>query len=160
MESLMRTLLIALGTLALAVGTAAYAQNTPDLDGTWELNTEKGENLGMVAALKETLVISQTTEQITVDFTDVFQGNTTTRQVSYDLSGEPAINYAAMGERSETVSKWIDDALVTTWTSEGAIAGTEVVRTETRSLSEDGKSMTVTTARGERPAMVLVYERQ
>jgi hypothetical protein len=114
----------------------------------------------MVAALKETLVVTQTAEQITVDFTDVFQGNTTTRQVSYDLSGEPVINYAAMGERSETVSKWIDNVLVTTWTSEGAIAGTEVVRTETRSLSEDGNIMTVTTARGERPAMVLVYERQ
>ena len=65
-----------------------------------------------------------------------------------------------MGDRSETVSQWVDDALVTTWTSEGAIAGTEVVRTETRSLSEDGGVMTVATARGERPAMVLVYERQ
>jgi hypothetical protein len=160
MESLMRTLRIACGILALVVGTAVYAQSAPDLDGTWELNTEKGENLGMVAALKETLVVTQTAEQITVDFTDVFQGNTTTRQVSYDLSGEPVINYAAMGERSETVSKWIDNVLVTTWTSEGAIAGTEVVRTETRSLSEDGNIMTVTTARGERPAMVLVYERQ
>ena len=65
-----------------------------------------------------------------------------------------------MGERSETISKWVDDALVTTWTSEGAIAGTEVVRTETRSLSEDGGIMTVSMARGDRPAMVLVYERQ
>ncbi len=156
----MRILLITLGTLALSVGTAAYAQNSPDFAGTWELNTEKGENLGMVAALKETLIVTQTAEQITLDFSDTFQGNTTTRQVSYDLSGEPVINYAAMGDRSETVSQWVDDALVTTWTSEGAIAGTEVVRTETRSLSEDGGVMTVATARGERPAMVLVYERQ
>ncbi len=156
----MRILLITLGTLALSVGTAAYAQNSPDFAGTWELNTEKGENLGMVAALKETLIVTQTAEQITLDFSDTFQGNTTTRQVSYDLSGEPVINYAAMGDRSETVSQWVDDALVTTWTSEGAIAGTEVVRTETRSLSDDGGVMTVATARGERPAMVLVYERQ
>ncbi len=156
----MRTLLIALGTLALAVGTAAYAQNTPDLDGTWELNTEKGENLGMVAALKETLIVTQTAEQLTLDFSDTFQGNTTTRQVNYDLSGKPAINYAAMGERSETVSQWVDDTLVTTWTSEGAIAGTQVVRTETRSLSENSETMTAATARGDRPAMVLVYERQ
>ena len=74
--------------------------------------------------------------------------------------GKPVINYAAMGERSETVSTWVNDSLVTTWTSEGAIAGTEVVRTETRSLSEDGDSMMVATARGDRPAMVLVYERQ
>lgn len=156
----MRTLRIACGILALAAGTAAHAQNGVDFGGTWELNTSKGENLGMVAALKETLVIAQTTEQITLDFSDIFQGNTTTRQVIYDLAGLPVVNYAAMGERSETISKWVDDALVTTWTSEGAIAGTEVVRTETRSLSEDGGIMTVSMARGDRPAMVLVYERQ
>lgn len=155
----MRTLRIAFGILALAAGTFAYAQSSPDFAGTWELNTSKGENLGMVAALKETLVITQTAEQMTLDFSDTFQGNTTTRQVTYDLSGEPVINYAAMGERSKTVSKWVDDALVTTWTSEGAVAGTEVVRTETRSLSDDGDIMTVATARSERPAMVLVYER-
>ena len=156
----MRTLLIAFGISALIVGSAARAQGPPVFAGTWELNTEKGENLGMVAALKETLVISQTAEQITLDFSDTFQGNTTTRQVNYDLSGEPVINYAAMGERGETVSKWVDNALVTTWTSEGAVAGTEVVRTETRSLSDDGEVMTAATARGERPAMVLVYEKQ
>ncbi len=156
----MRTLLIAFGISALIVGSAANAQGTPVFSGTWELNTEKGENLGMVAALKETLVISQTAEQITLDFSDTFQGNTTTRQVNYDLSGEPVVNYAAMGERGETVSKWVDNALVTTWTSEGAVAGTEVVRTETRSLSDDGEVMTAATARGERPAMVLVYEKQ
>ena len=46
------------------------------------------------------------------------------------------------------------------WTSEGAIAGTKVMRTETRTLSEDGNIMTVSTARGDRPAMVLVYEKQ
>ncbi len=95
----MRTLLIAFGISALIVGSAANAQGTPVFAGTWELNTEKGENLGMVAALKETLVISQTAEQITLEFSDTFQVNTTTRQVNYDLSGEPVNNYAAMGER-------------------------------------------------------------
>jgi hypothetical protein len=124
------------------------------------LNTKKGENLGMVAAIQETLVIVQTQDQLKVDFTDVFQGNTTTRQVTYDLSGDPAENFAAMGDRSETVSMWTDGVLLTTWTSEGAIAGTKVMRTETRTLSEDGKIMTVSTARGDRPAMVLVYEKQ
>ena len=39
-------------------------------------------------------------------------------------------NEAAMGEQSKTVSAWVDDTLVTTWTSEGAIPGTEVVKTE------------------------------
>ena len=156
----MNKLRMALMLIALGLAIVTFAQDAADFAGTWELNTKKGENLGMVAALKETLVVTQSAEQLTVDFSDVFQGNTTTRQLSYDLSGKPVINYAAMGERSETISQWVDDALVTTWTSEGAIAGTEVVRTETRSLSEDGEIMTVATARDDRPAMVLVYERQ
>ena len=156
----MNNLRIFLVLLALGVAGVSVAQEPADFSGTWELNVKKGENLGMVAAIKETVVISQTAEQLTIDFTDVFQGKTTTRQVNYDLAGEPSANFAAMGDPSETVSKWIDDTLVTTWTSEGAVAGTEVVRTETRSLSADKDEMTVATARGDNPAMVLVYEKQ
>ncbi|HYL99932.1 MAG TPA: hypothetical protein VEZ90_13340 [Blastocatellia bacterium] len=48
-----------------------------------------------------------------------------------------------MGKQSETVTKWSGNNLATTWKSEGAIAGTTVVRTETRSLSPDGKHMTL-----------------
>ena len=121
---------------------------------------EKGENLGMVAALQETLSITQTSEKITIDSTVTFQGKVTERQINYDLAGAPVVNFAAMGDRSETVSQWEDGGLVTTWTSEGAIAGTEVVRTETRKLAGDGMTMTIRTARGDTPAMVRVYEKQ
>lgn len=156
----MNNLRMFLVLLALSVAGVSTAQEPSDFAGNWELNTKKGQNLGMVAAIKETVVVSQTAQRLTIDFTDVFQGKTTTRQVSYDLAGEPVVNFAAMGDRSETVSKWVDNTLITTWTSEGAVAGTEVVRTERRSLSADNKTMTVATARGDRPAMVLVYERQ
>jgi YD repeat-containing protein len=149
-----------LAALAIAWAGIAAAQEGVDFSGTWVLNVKKGENLGMVAAIQETLVVAQSGEELKIDFTDVFQGNTTTRQVTYDLSGNPVENFAAMGDRSETVSKWVDADLVTTWTSEGAIAGTTVARTETRTLMEDGQVMTVATARGEQPAMVLVYEKQ
>jgi hypothetical protein len=151
---------IVLVALALGVTGLSVAQETPDFSGNWELNTKKGENLGMVAAIQETLVVSQTAENMTIDFTDIFQGKTTTRQVSYDLSGESVGNFAAMGNPSKTVSKWDGDDLVTTWTSEGAIAGTEVVKLETRALSADGAEMTVATARGDNPAMVMVYEKR
>ena len=156
----MNNLRIFLVLLALGVAGVSAAQEPADFSGNWELNVKKGENLGMVAAIKETVVISQTAEQLTIDITDVFQGKTTTRQVNYDLDGEPSANFAAMGDPSETVSKWADGTLVTTWTSEGAVAGTQVVRTETRSLSEDAGEMTVATARGDNPAMVLVYEKR
>lgn len=146
--------------IVLGMTGLTWAQSTTDFSGTWVLNTDKGENLGMVAAIQETLVVTQSAEQLSVAFTDVFRGKTSTRQVTYDLGGKPVENYAAMGDRSETISRWVDNQLVTTWTSEGAIAGTEVVRTETRAVSDDGSTLTVTSARGNNPPMIMVYEKQ
>ncbi len=143
--------------LLLALCTAQAAE--VDFSGNWTLNTSKGQNLGMVAAIQESLVVAQTDTALTIDFTDVFQGNTTTRQTEYDLSGAAVQNFAAMGDASQTVSRWEGDSLVTTWTSEGAIVGTEVVKIETRKLIEDGQSMSVETAREGRPSMILVYDR-
>jgi len=156
----MNILRLVMAVLVLSVAVPTVAQDTADFTGTWVLNTKKGENLGMVAALQETLSITQTAEKITIDSTVTFQGKVTERQINYDLAGAPVVNFAAMGDRSETVSQWEDGGLVTTWTSEGAIAGTEVVRTETRKLAEDGKTMLVRMARGDTPAMVTVYEKQ
>ena len=152
-----RTVLVLITLLLM--GTA-FAQAPADFNGTWELNTKRGENLGMMAAVQETMVIAQTAEQIVSDYTDVFGGKTTTRQVTYDLGGGAVENFAAMGDPSTTVSTWEAASLVTTWTAEGAIAGTETVRTETRTLSDDGNSLSVAMARGENPPMVFVYEKQ
>lgn len=140
--------------------TMTVAADPVDFSGTWVLNTKQGQNLGMVAAIQETLVIAQTPEALDLDFSDVFQGKTTTRQVHYELSGAPVENFAAMGDPSETVSSWDGEKLVTTWTSEGAIAGTEVVKTETRWLSDGGNTMSVETARGDNPSIIMVYDRQ
>lgn len=139
---------------------AGGAQAATDLSGTWILNGEKGENLGMMAALDETLVIEQTAEQLTLAFTDVFGGNTTTRQVKYDLTGTTVDNVAPMGDAGKTRSTWVGDKLVTTWTTASAIPGTEIVRTETHALIDDGAMLTVTTERANRPNIVMVYEKQ
>ncbi len=144
----------------LIICFACVAQAATDLSGTWAMNAKKGENLGMMAALKETLVVKQTAEQMTFAFTDVFQGNTTTRQVSLDLTGAAVDNHTAMGSPSKTESKWDAGNLVTIWTTPSAIPGTEVVRTETHSLSDDGAVMTLTIERANKPNMVLVYEKQ
>jgi hypothetical protein len=157
MMKIVRTVVL---LVALGVAGLSFAQDTSDFNGAWVLNVKKGENLGMVAAIEETLVIAQTAEQMVVDFTDVFRGKTSTRQVTYDLSGAPVNNFAAMGDPSETTSEWVDGKLVTMWSSEGAIAGTRVVRSETRALTDEGQVMTVTTVRGESPTMMLVYEKQ
>ena len=81
------------------------------------LNTAKGKNLGMVAAIQETVAITQTADKLTLDIASTFQGKTTKRQVNYDLAGKPVQNEGAMGDKSETVAKWDGDKLVVTWTA-------------------------------------------
>lgn len=130
-----------------------------DFRGTWILNTDRGENLGMMKAVNETVITTQTVDQITFDMIDVFAGMTTERTIVYDLNGAMMQNKAAMGAPSETVTAWDDDKLVTTWTEEGAIAGTETQRTETRWLSDAGKTLSVSMSRADNPAMVFVFEK-
>jgi hypothetical protein len=138
--------------------------NSPiDFRGVWILNTDRGANLGMMKAVKETIVASQTADRATFEMTDVFVGMTTNRTVIYDLSGATVPNTAAMGAESETTSRWEDNKLVTTWAAEGAIAGTTGERTETRCLTDGGKTLNITMTRAGDPdieeAIWFVYER-
>jgi len=154
MRHLLMSLLLAL------LGGAAHAQGLPDFSGTWVLDTSKGQNLGMVAAIQETLHIEQSETTLSVRHVAVFQGRESQRLVSYDLRGEAVTNEAAMGEVSETITSIVGEELMTTWTTEGAIAGTTTTRTETRALGEGGQLMTVTTVRGDNPPMVMVYKKR
>ena len=113
----------------------------------------------MMKAVQETLIASQTDDQIVFDMTDIFGGVTTTRTVTYDLNGEAMQNKAAMGAPNETVTRWQDSKLVTIWTEEGAIAGTTTEREEIRWLSEDGQELSVSMARGDNPPMVFVFDK-
>lgn len=137
----------------------AAAQGAPDMSGSWVLNTKRGENLGMVAALEQTLVVTQSDARLVLDFTNVFQGNASERHLDLDLTGAAAENPAAMGDPSTTESNWEGERLVTKWTTASAIPGEEVIRIETHELAADGAELHVTTERDNRPTMVLIYER-
>ena len=148
--------------LALLLGggpQTALAAAPPSFAGTWVLNTDKGENLGMVAAIKETVTIAQTPQQMTLDFSSVFMGKTTLRKVIYDLLGKPVPNEGPMGDKADTVAKWADGKLVVVWTGESAILGSKTEKTETRALSTDGRTMSVTSVRGTKAPMIMVYEK-
>ena len=145
-------------------GNAAEIGNPPiDFRGAWVLNTDRGANLGMMKAVEETIVVSQTTDLATFDMTDVFAGMTTTRSIVYDLNGAKMANKAAMGAESETTSRWDGGKLVTTWAAEGAIAGTKSERTETRCLTDEGKTLNITMTRAGNPdieeAIWFVFEK-
>ncbi|HNR23188.1 MAG TPA: hypothetical protein PKL49_09205 [Steroidobacteraceae bacterium] len=136
----------------------AFAADAPtNFAGTWKLDTARGENLGMMAAMQQTLVITQSSAQLVLREASDFQGQKSEREVRYDLSGAPVTNPGPMGGATETVAQWVGDKLVVTSTAEGSVAGTKTVRTETRSLSSDGRTMTVESVRGAGKPVVMVY---
>jgi hypothetical protein len=65
-----------------------------------------------------------------------------------------------MGEHSQTSSKWSGNKLITTWETEGAVAGTKVIRIEKRYISDDGKTMFLESARGNNPSMIIAFDRE
>jgi len=151
-----RMLGVVMGLAALAV----VAAKTPDFSGTWELNPKKGENIGMMTAMKMSEVIQQTETSLDIRDHANFQGQESDTKTHYDLTGKGVTNESPMAGPSETVSKWQGTSLVTTWTSQSAVTGSKVVRTETRSLSPDGKTMTVESVRAGRPPVVMVFDKK
>ena len=149
-----------IASLICFVGFAAFAANMPDFSGKWNFNPGKSTNIGMMSDMKMTQTIKQSDASVDVTSDATFQGNNQQSKAHYDLTGKTASNNSPMVGPSETVSKWDGEKLVTTWTSAGAVAGTETVRTETWSLSPDGKTMTVESVRGSNPPVVMVFDKK
>lgn len=149
-------------TALLCLATvAAFAAQHSDFSGSWQFNPDKSKNVGMMSQMKMTQTIEQSNTELDVTAHTTFQGKDDDSKTHYDLTGKSATNESPMGGPAETLSKWQGGKLVTTWTSESAVAGgPKVVRTETRSLSPDGKIMTVESVRGSNPAMVMVFEKK
>ena len=145
---------------AAVLFAATLTLAAPDFSGTWTLNVSKSKNIGMMSSMQITLKIKQTANELAVSELAKFNGQDQTRELHYDLSGKPAANSGPMGDPNDTVTKWNGSSLETTWTQDGAVAGTKVVRTETRSLSNDGKTMNDEFVRGANPPMVLVFDKQ
>jgi len=140
---------------------SAFEAKHSDFSGPWQFNTEKSKNIGMMAQMKMVETVEQSDSSLDVTTHTTFQGREEDSKTHLDLTGKPATNESPMGGPSETVSKWDGGKLVTTWTSESAVAGgPKVVRIETRSLSADGKTMTVESVRGSNPAIVMVFEKK
>ena len=139
----------------------AIAAERPNFSGSWQFNPEKSKNVGMMSQMKMVQAIEQSEAALVVTTHATLQGKDDDSRTQYDLTGKPATNESPMGGPAETVTKWQGGKLVTTWTSESAVAGgPKVVCTETRSLSPDGKTMTVESVRGSNPAPVMVFEKK
>lgn len=157
-------LAVALCGLGLAgpSGLTSAADAVPNFSGTWKFNAARGENLGMMAAIQQTITITQDAKKLVAKETSDMQGQKSSREVTYDLTGASVKNEAAMGGTADTVAKWDAGRLIVTWTSPGSVAGSVNTRTETRSLSADGRTMSVTSVRsgGTAKPVTMVYDRQ
>lgn len=149
-----------LAAIVLVVFSAAAPVSHPDFSGTWIFNPAKSKNIGMMANADYTSLITQTAKLLTVEDTTVFNGQKQTHETRYDLDGATVPNESPMGEKGTTTSQWSGSKLVTKWETDGAIAGTKVVRTETRYLSGDGKTLFLESARANKDPMVIVFDRK
>jgi hypothetical protein len=140
--------------------TAVAAVGKADFSGTWIFNPAKSKNIGMMSGLQLTTTINQNGSTLTIRDASTFNGQESSRETHYDLTGKPMRNQTFMGENAETVTRWAGSNLVTTWKTEGAIAGSTVVRTETLSLSADGKTLTLESVRSSNPAVAMVFDKQ
>ena len=146
--------------LTCLVSFTAFATNRPDFSGAWILNSEKSQNIGMMSEMKMTQTIEQSSTSLDITSDATFQGSTRQTKTHYDLTGRTVTNDSPMAGPSETLSRWDADKLVTTWTSKGAVAGTTTLRTETLSLSPDGRTMTVESVRGSNSPIVMVFDKK
>ena len=132
-----------LALFALLALASVAAAGAPDFSGQWKLNAAKSTNLGMMAAVQQTLTITQTPAELKLVEASDFQGQKSGRTVRYDLKGAPVMNEGGMGGQAETVAKWDGGKLVVTWTTEGAVAGTKNVAPRPARWRADGATMTV-----------------
>lgn len=157
----MKSRVLAVLTFACLMTVAASAGKRPEFAGSWEFNTTKSKNIGMMMQVKMTQTIKQTDSSLDVLSHSTFQSSDQDMKTHYDLTGKPVANESPMAGPSETVTKWDGEKLVTIWTSQSAVAGGDkVVRTETRSLSADGNTMTLESVRGSNPPVVMVFDKK
>jgi hypothetical protein len=149
-----------LALIACLLAGVVYAAKRPNFAGTWQFVPDKSKNVGMMTQMDMTQNIKQTDAALDVTTHTNFQGRENENQNHFDLSGKQVTNSSPMMGSSETVTKWEGNNLVTTWTSAGAVAGTKTVRTETWSVSPDGKTLTIESVRGSNSPVVMVFEKK
>jgi hypothetical protein len=161
MQPRMRKAVLALlaGALAITVGSGAQAQAPKALEGTWTLNTAKSKFNPGPAPQSMKVIYAPVGDSIKISV-DVTWGPGETQRwemsgkydgKDYPITGNPAADTASF--------KRVDDH---TGESTFKKAG-QVVATNTRVLSKDGKTLTITskgtTADGKPRSDVQVFEK-
>ena len=136
------------------------AATPTDFSGVWQFNAAKTKNIGMMSEMTIAATVTQSPSMLTVTYESTFGDRKDKNEHRFDLNGKPVANVSQMAGPSETVTHWAENELVTVRTSEGAVAGTKVTRTETWALSPDKTTLTVTSQRGTAAPVVVVYDKR
>ena len=151
---------------ALAAGPA-LAQGKADFSGNWKANAEKSDPVGGGGGgggggMRDAVTtITQTATELTL----VTKFGENTRTLTYKLDGSESVNAGFRGGETKSKARWDGATLVIESVSNvsGPNGDMQVTSKETRSLSEDGKTMTVvnvsTSSMGERTRKT-VYDKQ
>jgi hypothetical protein len=138
-----RILTVAAVLTSLALHSAV-GQAKPNFSGTWKLNTEKSDAMGGGGGGGMTpgaLVITQTATELTTEQTFGDQ----VRKATYYLDGRESTNPGGRGGEAKSKTRWEGNSLIIETTS--MMGENTVTSKAVRTLSEDGKTMTVVTTR-------------
>ncbi len=169
----------------LALVAAPATAQKPDFSGTWKINTEKSDPMGPpggmgggnqqppadaggnrppgggMGGMRVTeMFITQFESKLVIEQKMGDQS----RMLTYYLDGRESKNPGMRGNEMTTKSTWADNAIVTEGenTFKGPMGEMTIKSRETRTLSEDGKTMTtisvINTPRGEMTRK-MVYDK-
>ena len=154
--------------LAAFAAAPALAQAKPDFSGSWKLNVEKSDPMGGGGGggggggmMRDAVTtITQTATELTL----VTKFGENSRTATYKLDGTESVNSGMRGE-TKTKAKFDGATLILEHTRNmsGPNGDMQVTSKEVRSLSDDGKTMTVvTTTQGPNGEMTrkMVYDKQ
>lgn len=126
---------------------SAVGQAKANFSGTWKMNTEKSDPMGGGGGggggmmTPGPLVITQTDTELTTEQSFGDQ----VRKATYYLDGRESTNPGGRGGEAKSKAHWDGASLVIETTS---MMGENMVTTKSvRSLSDDGKTLTVVTTR-------------
>ena len=138
----MKTLMLYLVAMILGASSFAFAQTNPDFSGTWTLNPALSDMgmpklaSGQMPMQKIVLILRQTATELSIERSGPRKETTT-----YKLDGSETVTTLPGGSTSKTIMKWVDGSLQGTTISKHGDSAVEI--TDTRSLSPDGKTMTL-----------------
>lgn len=151
--------------LAAFATTPALAQAKPDFSGSWKLNVEKSDPMGGGGGGGMMRDAVTTITQTATELTLVTKFGENSRTASYKLDGTESVNPGRQGGETKTKAKFDGATLVLEHTRNmsGPNGDMQVTSKEVRSLSDDGKTMTVvTTSQGPNGETTrkMVYDKQ